>query len=177
MIFRDAQIHKLFHNGRCLSLRFDPLAVWKVKQFYRNVRTPAAKMQGGPEGIRKKVALWPSPMEFLGIPSPVWFVQVSGSKLMCIRLSSWMITQRKKMMGYNGITLDFEPRTLPVMHTHLYTSRQWVTPRINSVSFDRFLGPSFANPGHPCVAGFATSSGQSFMGSKSGQTWRVKCQT
>ena len=55
-----------FDDGRCLSLRFDPLAVWKVKQFYRNVRTPAAKMQGGPEGIWKKVALWPSPMAFWG---------------------------------------------------------------------------------------------------------------
>ena len=69
MSFQALQMKVSFHDGRRLSLRFDPLAVWKVKQFYRNVRAPAAKMQGGPEGIRKEVALWPSPMAFWGIPS------------------------------------------------------------------------------------------------------------
>ena len=58
---------------------------------------------------------------------------------------------------YTYRALDFEPRTFPVMHIYesTYTSRQWLTPRRHSVSFD----PSFADPGHPCVAGFATSSG------------------
>ena len=44
--------HFMMEDGRHRPSRFDPLAVWKVKQFYRNVRRPGASVRRAGDGRR-----------------------------------------------------------------------------------------------------------------------------